>query len=192
MADNLLQTGSGNVRTIDRSSVHTQQFGIDVAQSGESERLGLPPTRLITITSAGLTTGATAYTAGDVLGTEMELANAARYTAGGLSIVSALLIDKANIVGPVNLYVFDRASSPAADNAAMAWADADMANLVAIINFSVPTPSTNNRAGVAVGGLPMVVKPNATSLFAVAVTLTAHTFFGAATDLIFKLGVISD
>lgn len=192
MADNKNQQANATIRTLDRSGIDTEIAGLDVAQSGEAERLGLPPSKSIAVNAAGLTTAATAYTAGDVLGTELTFANCARFSGGGTQLISASITDRAKILGAVDLYIFDRASTPAADNAANSWADADMDNLVTVINFGALIASALNGAAVAVGGLPVVANPNATSLFGVLVTRSAHTFFGAATDLRVKLGVIPD
>lgn len=192
MADNSTQTGSDTIRTEDRSGTKTQVVMIDTASDAESERTGLPPSRVLTATSAGLTTSVTGYVPGDVVGTEMTFANAARYSGGGLTVVSAILVEKADIMGAADLYIFDRASTPAADNAAATWADADVLNLLGVINFGAAQDIGANRQSVAVGGLPFIAVPNATSLFGVLVTRSTHTFFGAVGDIQIKLGVISD
>src|SRR5688572_8682452 len=83
-------------------------------------------TTRIQATSAGLTTASTAYAAGDQLGTELSFANAVRVSGGYGSIVGATLLDKAKVNGGVDLYLFDRSVTPAADNAAFAFSDSDM------------------------------------------------------------------
>lgn len=146
---------------------------------------------VLTVTSAGLTTASTAYTAGDQLGTEITVASAVRQSGATATIVHAVLLDKANAIGPVDLFLFDRASTPAADNAANAWSDADMLNCLGIIEFAYPKPTANNRFAHAVN-LPVMIMPNATSLFCDFVTRQGHTFFGAAGDLVAKLFVVQD
>lgn len=191
MADNTTQTGNDTIRTIDRSSVETQVTAHDIAQSGEAELLGLGDTRIVTGTSAGLTTASTAYLTGEQLGTEITLANIVR-TGKGAVIQSAVLIDKAKVIGAVDGYVFSAATTPAADNAANAWSDADMLNLVGVIHFTDVVTSANNYAVMATN-LPLAVKPGSgTSLFLDLVTRTGHTFFGAVGDLQASLGVIRD
>lgn len=195
MADGIDVTpGTGaTVRTIDRgANGETQVMLLDVAEAGQAERLGLPPSRLVTATSAGLTTATTAYTAGDQLGTELSFTTTARFSAGGLQVVSGVLVDKADITGAVDLFLFESTVTPAADNAANAWSDADMAKCVGVISFPQPFDSANNRVAVAVGGLPLVIQPGVTTLFGHLVTRSAHTFFGAVTDLVVRLGIIAD
>lgn len=194
MADNTTRaatSGGDVIRDLDRSGVKTPISLLDVAQSGEAELLGLGDARIITATSAGLTTSATAYTAGDQLGTELTLASILR-TGRGAVIQSGVLIDKAKIVGAVDLFLFSAATTPASDNAANSWSDADMANLLGVLHFTDVIQSANNYAVLATNA-PVVLKPGSgTSIFADLVTRTGHTFFGATTDLIVNLGVLRD
>lgn len=135
------------------------------------------------IASAGLTTSVTAYTAGDVLGTELTLTNMALANGRQGLIVSAELVDYAKVTGAVDVYLFNAASSPAADNAANSWADANMLTCVGVLNFGTPTASAlNSIAQLTNVGLAYTTVAS-TSLFAVLVTRTANAIFGAATDL---------
>lgn len=194
MADNTTRaatSGGDVIRDVDRSGVKTGVSLIDISQSGDAELLGLGEARIITATSAGLTTATTAYTAGDQLGTELTLSSIVR-TGKGAVIQSAALIDKANIVGAVDLFLFSAATTPAADNAANSWSDADMANCLGVLHFTDAVSSANNRVVLATNA-PIVLKPGSgTSIFADLVTRTGHTFFGAGTDLIVALGVLRD
>lgn len=191
MADNDSQQGNSSIRTIDRSSVKTQVFGFDVAQSGDAELLGLGDSRPVLATSAGLTTASTAYVAGDQLGTELTCSGIVR-TGKGAVIQAATLIDKAKIVGAVDLFLFSAATTPASDNGANSWSDADMANLLGVIHFTDVLTSANNIAVLATNA-PVLLKPGSgTSIFGDLVTRTGHTFFGATTDLIVALGVSRD
>lgn len=145
----------------------------------------------ITYTSSGLTTATTGYALGDVLGSEITLTSMARANGGYFTIASALLVDKANITAAIDMFLFSAASTPAADNAANAWADADMLNLLGVIHFSDAITSANNRL-VQGTNLPLTLKcgSSTTSVFAVLVTRTAHTFFGAVGDLVAKLEIV--
>lgn len=191
MADNSAQNATDTIRDVDRTGVKTQVQLLDVAQSGEAERLGLPPTKLLTGTAAGLSTGA-AYASGDQLGTEISFTGAARFSGGGLQIVSAVMLDKADVIGAVDLFLFESTVTPAADNAAHSFSDADMAKCLGVISFPQPFDLALNRLSVATGGLPLLCIPAATTLFGHPVTRSANTQFGAATDLSFRLGVIAD
>lgn len=204
MADGVAITaGSGTtVATDDVTGVHYQRMklvdgtldGTDAIPGSAARGLHVDPRELLTevaITSSGLTTATTAYIAGDVLGTELTLTGMARANAGYFTIVEANLVDKANVVGTVDAFLFNAASTPAADNAANAWSDANMANLLGVIHLGDLVTSANNRVLRGVN-LPLVGKCAAgtTSIFMVLVTRGAHTFFGAAGDLVGRLQVI--
>jgi hypothetical protein len=77
-----------------------------------------------------------AYTSGDCLGGLMTLSNAARFTGGGGTINSIRVLDKTQAQrAAMSLLFFSSSVSPAGDNAPAAFTDADMANLVAVIEI---------------------------------------------------------
>lgn len=205
MADNVAITaGSGTtVGTDDVAGVHYQKIKLfDGTADSAAEIPGTNTKGLyvdirgsasrIQVASAGLTTATTAYTAGDQLGTEMTFASAARVSGGTSTVVSATLVDKAKVVGAVDLFLFDRSVTPAADNAANSWSDADMLFCLGVISFYSMFQSANNYIGVAGGGLPLIIQPNATSIFGHLITRSGHTFFGAVGDLVVSLGIVQD
>lgn len=191
MADNTqVNNGTGDtIRDKDRAGVKTQVVVVDVTDGAATEVLGVGADTVLTQASAGLTTATTAYTAGDQLGTELTVASVFR-TGRGATIVSACLIDKAKVIGAVDAFLFSVATTPAADNAANAWSDADMLLCQGVIHLNDVIASANNYIALATN-LPFVVKPGSgTSLFVDLVTRSGHTFFGAAGDLTLVLGVI--
>lgn len=194
MADNTTRAataGGDTIRDLDRSGVKTAIGIIDVAQASEGELLGLGDSRILTVTSAGLTTASTAYAVGDQMGTEITVASAVR-AARGLVVQSAVAVDKAKVMGAFDLLVFQAATTPAADNAANAWSDADMLNLLGVIHFTDVMLSANNYEVMATN-LPVVLKPSSgTSLYFDFVTRTANSFFGAVGDLVVNLGITRD
>ena len=142
-------------------------------------------------TSAGLTTATTAYTAGDQLGTILSFTNAVRASGGAGSIVSATLLDKAKILGAVDLYLFDQSVTLAADNAAADFSDADNVNCLGILQ--VPPPKTTASNGLAIvefSGLG--IECAATTLYGALVTRSGHTFFGAVGDIVVSLLIAQD
>lgn len=150
---------------------------------------------LLAADSAGLTTVTTTYTSGDVLGTEITLASAATVSGWGGVISKAILIDKSNKVntGDVEAWIFSAASTPAADNAAADWSDANIALLQTIITFSSSSWKINTSNSVNIQqnlGIPYTC--GATSLFAVLVTRQANAVFTAVSDLRLLLGVLRD
>lgn len=137
----------------------------------------------ITVASAGLTTATTAYTDGDTLGTILTFLGSGN--PAGLVIMSADLIDAANIIGAVDLFLWDRSVTQAADNAAgPAVSDADALFCEGVIEFPYPKLAGNNRIA-HIDSLAIPVKPNVagTGFFGTLVTRSGHTFFGATTNL---------
>jgi hypothetical protein len=187
VADNTTMGSVTDVlRTIDIAGVKTGVSKLDVAMVPTTELLGLAAPDVLIVPSAGLTTATTAYTAGDQLGAEMTFA-VGRSTVRGAVITDALLFDRAKVVGAVDLYLFQTASTPAGDNAPNAWADTVIP--IGIISFGTPVASANNSVARPTDGVPLVVKGSASvNVFGVLVTRAAHTFFGAVTDLVVVLG----
>lgn len=204
MADDIAITpGSGaTVATDDVSGRHHQVVKIADGTDGSgttvpgsaAKGLYVDPrgsTNRIQVASTGLTTATTAYTNGDQLGALIEFTNVARASGGGAVIQSATLLDKAKLVGGVDLFLFDRSVTAAADNAANAFSDADMLNCLGVLTFPGPRVSANNNIATAeMSGLAVVC--NATSIFGALVTRSDHTFFGAVDDLVVSLTVLQD
>lgn len=142
----------------------------------------------ITGASSGLTTATTAYTDGDQLGAIISLTMAS----GTGIITNATLVDKSNIIGAVDCFIYDRSVTLAADNAADAISDADALFKLGLISFPQPTTQTNNRTA-HLDSLAIGFVANATTVICVQlVTRSAHTFFGAATDLVLRLTYSKD
>ena len=195
MADNVAITaGAGtNVATDDIGGVHHQRMKVSLGADGTANDLDgstargafvdpRPYNDRIVVQSAGLTTATTAYTSGDQLGTVLTFTAPPRASGGYATLVGAVLIDEAKVTGPVELYIFDRSVTAAADNAAADFSDADMANLVGIIDFPSPKTLTSNYVSLGTP-LPQVLKANAADLYGYLVTRSGHTFFAAVTNL---------
>lgn len=152
--------------------------GLDVVAHRDLKR--------ISVASGGLTTAATAYTAGDQVGTQFTFANAARVSGGSGTIVGVQIISAAVTIGTFDLVVTDSSITLAADNAAYAISDADALKVVALIQlaggFSL---GANNRISQAFNlAIPFVCSGSA-SLFGGLITRStiAATPFAAVTDL---------
>lgn len=75
-----------------------------------------------------------AYTSGDCLGPLTTISNAARYSGGGGLIRSITVVDKTQAQrANMDLVLFDRTVTTAADNAAFQCSDADMLNCIGVI-----------------------------------------------------------
>lgn len=145
----------------------------------------------IQATSAGLTTASTAYVAGDQLGTILTVSGAVRASGATGTILSATLLDKAAIIGAVDVYLFDRSVTLAADNAVAAFSDTDMVFCLGILQFPPPKTGTGNGlATIEASGLAFAC--NASDLFVALVTRAGHTFFGAIGDLVLSLVIAQD
>lgn len=152
----------------------------------------------IEVDSAGLTTATTAYTSGDHAGTVMTFAAAARVTGWGGVITGATLIDKSLKVStiPMELWLFQSSPvSPGADNAALTFADTDMSNFVARVDFdSGSWKATALNAANPQMNLGIGYTCAATSLFGFLVVrgVPSGNFFSATTDLRVALQLLRD
>lgn len=164
------------------------EWGADGTVNDTSDTAPLPVSARrdllrIAVNSGGLTTSVTAYTAGDQVGTQFTLANAARASGGSGTIVGVTLTDANDIIGAYDV-VFTRASvTLAADNAAYAISDADALNVVGIAQLAGAFDIGNNRIGQAFNLAIPYDCSGGTSLFAGLICRLAHTFFTAVTDL---------
>lgn len=200
MADNVAITaGSGTTIATDEvavnggSSAHVQFVKIvDGASNGTSgvpgsgDGLYVIPRRdlfEISVTSGGLTTATTSYSGGDQMGTQFTIANAARSSGGYGYITGVTLVSAADNIGAVDVVFFDSSVSLASDNAAFAISDADALKLVGVVQLAGSYDIGNNRIGQAYNLAVPYKCSGGTSLYAGLITRSAHTFFGAVTDL---------
>lgn len=204
MADNVTITaGSGTtIATDDNGGTHHQvikvMLGANSTFTGQvgGEARGSdyamyvdnrPKVAVVQVASAGLTTSTTAYSANDQLGTILTFANAVRASGGTATIRSATLVDKAKIVGAIDLYLFNQSVTLASDNAAADFSDSDMLFCCGIIRFPAPqTVTSNGFTQVESSGLAITCS-GSTSLYGALVTRSGHTFFGAVGDLVTTL-----
>lgn len=138
----------------------------------------------IKVSSAGLTTATTSYTSGDVLGSQMQFRVGDGFGDAQGCVTELVVIDKAGVIGNVELWLFSSAVTPAADNAAVSFSDAHMQDLVAILPCSTAYVNAANKTVMMV---PTEERPVFTAaggiLYGSLVTRSGHTFFGAVTDL---------
>lgn len=163
---------------------------------GSATGLSVDPRSKIIRTSITPTISITpAYTAGDVLGGLQTISNAARTSGGSGQVLSICVLDKTQAQrASMDLLFFDRTVTVAADNAAVAMSDADMANCLGVVpiysyNTAWPgTPLNSISTNVAVN-MPFVL--DGTDLFVVAVVRTTPTYV-ATSDLIFTYTILQD
>jgi hypothetical protein len=130
------------------------------------------------------------YTAGDAISdstsapTVMTFRNAIREGSG--AIQQAYLLDSANQSTKLDaeLWLFSTAPTAVNDNAAITFTDAELANLVAVIDFSVADAkvglATSGAGGNAINiqgslGIPVSLQAHSNDLFGVLVARNAYT-----------------
>jgi hypothetical protein len=145
----------------------------------------------VDVVSSGLTTATTAYTSGDQLGAEMTVTLASNSEPCSGYIVGALVTDDSDVMGAVDLVFFTAASSPAADNAAAAWADANAQTITAAMSLTTVIDTGANRVvttGLADVKVPFVAPTG--RLFLNAITRTGNAVFASgATALRYRIFV---
>lgn len=144
------------------------------------------------LASSGLTTATTAYTSGDVLGAEMTMTLRDRGAAVGGKIIGAVVTDDSDVIGAIDLFFFEGASTPAADNAANAWSDANFQLLAGVMSVATTViDSANNKAMVSSNSTQSIpFYTTGTALYVVAVTRTGNAVFASgATALNYKIYV---
>lgn len=135
------------------------------------------------VTSGGLTTATTAYTAGDQVGTQFTITGAARASGGTGTIVGVTLTDETDIIGAYDV-VFSRSSiTPAADNAAFSISDGDAVNVVGVVSLAGSYDLGLNRIAQAFNLAIPYDASGGTSIYANLICRVGHTFFGATTSL---------
>lgn len=135
--------------------------------------------------SAGLTTASTSYSIGDTLGTGWTFTSMARASGGRGRITSVNVVDKADIMTSITLYLSSASITFGTDNSAPSISDADALNLVGSVAVGL-TDLGGCRYG-SVSGVAIPYACAATSLYVYATTATAHTFFGATSDIVITL-----
>lgn len=180
-------TGAGGHAQVMKLAISTDGSGTLIPADGtyglavDVKRIGKPLVKS-SVASGGLSTGA-AYTAGDQVGTEFTMTNCARTSGGSGYITGCVLYDKADVIGPYDVVIFDSATTPASDNAAATWTDTDVAKIVAIIPLSGSYDTGANRVAQAYNLYIPFVCDGGTSLYANLICRVGHGQFGATSDL---------
>jgi len=139
----------------------------------------------VSVQSGGLTTTATAYTAGDQVGNQFTIAGASRASGGSGVITGVQVISAADTIGTMDVVFTDSSITLAADNAAYAISDADALKIVGLVQLAGAFDIGNNRIAQAFNLAIPYVCSGGTSLYAGIITrgAIAATPFAAATDI---------
>jgi hypothetical protein len=150
----------------------------------------LQPAQVV-VTTSGLTTTITAYTAGDMLGAEQTVTNAAS-SSGGSGVITSIMVQNSstNVTGALDLRFFNAASTPAADNAANSWSDANSRLQVIQYQIGAPIASANNSS-ITAGNLWLDFDTaGSANLFLNVICRGAPAVFSAATDLQYTINIL--
>jgi hypothetical protein len=144
---------------------------------------------MVQATSSGLTVATTNYTSGDQLGALLQ------FDIGHprFELRNAILIDKAGVLGggTVDMLLFDRSVTPAADNAANAFSDADMEGLLYVVQFTTIVSTANQAIIQWINtSVHKAFELRGKVAYGALVTRSANNFFGAVGDVIVRLGVV--
>lgn len=150
----------------------------------------LQPAQVV-VTASSLTTSITAYTAGDMLGAETTVTSAAA-SSGGKGVITSIMVQNSstNSTGALDLRFFNAASTPASDNAANSWSDANSRLQVVQYQIAAPVASANNSS-ITAGNLWLdFLTAGSANLFLNVIALGAPAVFSAATDLQYSLNFL--
>jgi hypothetical protein len=148
------------------------------------------------IVSETPTITAGAYSSLDAVGGKLEFENVCTpYGSSGV-IVQAQITDKAKQDALLILTLFDRDFTPTADNAAFAISDADLLNVVAVLQFPVADYVDYANNSIATMGIlsaiiqtPFVLVEGGTSLFGQLMVKTSTPTYVTTSDLTVSLTI---
>lgn len=145
-----------------------------------------PVARRALVNSTGLSIGS-GYSPNAQLGNAFAFTGATRKTGGYGMVSTATIVDKANVLGAVDLWLFSRSVSPISTNGStLSFSDSDMNYYVGTISFPAPTAMVNNRA-IAVPAIGLNYQCQDSTLYGFLCTLTTHNGFNDAADIVLGL-----
>jgi hypothetical protein len=183
-----------------RSDTPTAKGGTDgdyqpVLTNNEGLVWVIPSPKVVRLSVTPTISNGAVYASGDVIGGLQTISNAVRKAGGSGTILSIVVIDKTQAQrAAMDILFFDRSVTVAADNAAVATSDADMANCLGIVsigpyNTAFPGTPLNSLSTLLNVGLPIVC--NGADLFAVVVSRGTPTYTSTS-DLEFKYTILQD
>lgn len=186
LTDYIVSTDEGSGGHVQRVKLCLSADGSETHIDADSIGLAVKTRRdlkRISVQSGGLTTASTAYVAGDQMGTEFTITDAARTSGGTGYITGVALISAADNIGAVDVVITDSSITLAGDNAAWAISDSDALKVVAMVQLNGAYDLGNNRLAQAQNLFIPFKCDGSANLYASLITRAGHTFFGATTDL---------
>lgn len=191
MSDNVpLPAAAGNAATDDVTysgdSAQVQLVRLVGVAGAEGSKTVVPfryPQKL-SVTSSGLTTVTTTYAAGDQVGALMTLSNAAAVSGGSGVITGVTLIDASDVLGAVDLVIYDSSVTLGSDNAAVSISDADALKIVAVVQLTGAYDIGENRVSQAQNlAVPYVCNGSADLYASIIARSSISPFAAGATSL---------
>lgn len=187
----LAQVGSGTTTPLPTNIPSGLTDEYPVGQLATSDGYILDgKTRLVAVTPVISTA---IYAVGDQLGDLLTFASILPDADIGGTIVSVAIIDKAGTNSAMDLFIYDRSVTLAADNAAAATSDADALFCLGAIGFSgghYVAPGAN--AVATRSGVGIAVKANAAGHLYGQLVVRAAPTYGSTSDLKVVLAVKAD
>lgn len=137
------------------------------------------------------TVTAGAYSAGDAVGGLLTFANAARFTGAGGILTDVLIVDDAGQDVEMELWLFKETFTAISDNDAWAPSEADLENLVAVVNTADDTWRAAGTPSIVHHECTIRYDLTGTSLFGQLVTRGTPTF-AATDDVTVKIKLLQD
>ena len=130
------------------------------------------------------------YTAGDAVGGRLEFANAVQGGDGspGGILQAVVIIDKDSEDVQLDLMLFSEAFTATADHDAWDPTDADLANLIGIVEVNNYKTFNDNSAAMAEVNIPLIATEAGGTVYGQLVTRGTPSYT-ATTDIIVKIGV---
>ena len=144
-----------------------------------------PVARRALVNSTGLSTGS-GYSPNMQLGGAFAFTGATRKTGGYGMVSTATIVDKANVLGAVDLWLFSRSITSAGNGNTLSFSDSDLNYYVGTISFPAPTAMVNNRA-IAVPAIGLNYQCQDSTLYGYLCTLTSHSNFNDGADIVLGL-----
>lgn len=152
------------------------------------QAMAWPPSVRISQTPTVSTTPA--YTAKDAVGGLLTFANAVRETGGTGVLMGVTVLDASLQMPSMELVLFDRTFTAAADNAIFSPSDADLANCLGVVAINSWAAFEDN-AIAQVSGVSLPIVLSGTSLFGQLLTRGTPTFV-ATSDISVFVTVLED
>jgi hypothetical protein len=162
--------------------------GTDMVTADANRGLKVNPGPLVRL-SVTPVVNTTQYTAGDAVGGEMTFSGAARFSGGGGTVVGLTVVDKSQQQPTLELVLFNQDFTGTTNNSPFDPSDADLANVVGVIQLAAWYDFNDNSVGYASCSLPFVCAT--TELRGQLVTRSAPTLISSS-DIIVILHILQE